>query len=211
MKRIIVIVLVAILGRCVAFGVIITLIDAPQDDLNVSGDLDGSKLRVHPELQSLTDDYSKLLHVRVWPLKMKDIDAFFGPKLKGKPDDRVKPLFVPMVIMESGLSPTTGDHRHVDFHAIGDIGYLEVHYGWDGESVATAVIYLRADDKFVPLKSTNDITHREAWDKARFETLKIWFDDHLPKPPNQPPLQTPTSGTPAAGAPVAPPSGAAGR
>ena len=28
---------------------------------------------------------------------------------------------------------------------------------------------------------------------------------------NQPPLQTPTSGTPAAGAPVAPPSGAAGR
>jgi len=29
--------------------------------------------------------------------------------------------------------------------------------------------------------------------------------------PNQPPLQTPTSGTPAADAPVAPPSGAAGR
>jgi hypothetical protein len=30
-------------------------------------------------------------------------------------------------------------------------------------------------------------------------------------PPNQPPLQMPTSGTPAAGAPVAPPSGPAGR
>jgi hypothetical protein len=33
----------------------------------------------------------------------------------------------------------------------------------------------------------------------------------IDKQPNQPPLQTPTSGTPAAGAPVAPPSGAAGR
>ena len=31
------------------------------------------------------------------------------------------------------------------------------------------------------------------------------------KSPNQPPLQTPTSGTPTAGAPVAPPPGAAGR
>ena len=35
-------------------------------------------------------------------------------------------------------------------------------------------------------------------------------DDHE-KAANQPPLQTPTSGTPAADAPVAPPSGAAGR
>jgi len=151
----------------------------------VTGDLDGSKHRAHPELQSLTDDYNKVLQVQVGPLHMKDIDAFFGPKLEGKPDDRVKPLFVPMEIMESGLTPINENHRHVDFHAIGDIGYLEVHYGWDGESVATAVIYLRANDKFVPLKSTNDIPHREAWDKARFEVLKSWLDVHLPKPPNQ--------------------------
>jgi hypothetical protein len=163
-----------------------------------------------PELQSLTDDYNKLLQVRLWPLKMKDIDALFGPKLEGKPDDRIKPLFVPIDIAESGLSPINENHRHVDFHTIGDIGYLEVHYGSDGESVAAAVIYVRSDGNFVPIKSTNDFPRREAWDKARFETLKIWLDGHLPKPPNQPPLRMPVSGTPAANAPVAPPPGIAG-
>jgi hypothetical protein len=47
-------------------------------------------------------------------------------------------------------------------------------------------------------RSTSAIARAEFYAK-----IKRW--------PNQPPLQTPTSGTPAAGAPVAPPSGAAGR
>jgi hypothetical protein len=37
------------------------------------------------------------------------------------------------------------------------------------------------DDQFVPLKSTNDIPKRLAWDKSRFATLRQWLDAHLPK------------------------------
>ena len=44
-----------------------------------------------------------------------------------------------------------------------------------------------------------------------FEIVERYLIGGEEKAPNQPPLQTPASGTPAANAPVAPPSGAAGR
>jgi hypothetical protein len=71
-----------------------------------------------------------------------------------------------------------------------------------------------------------EISHPELLKKVSVEfevqedyalTQKWWYGDIRGETdvkhgkPNQPPLQTPTSGTPAAGAPVAPPSGAAGR
>jgi len=180
MKRIAIAILLLYLQCGKGFGVVWSEVDAPQDDLKILSD--GNFLCNHRELQSLAKDYSELLQVRFWPLKMRDIAAIFGAKLGQKPDDRVKPLFVPMTIMESGLGYNdAANKRHVDFHAVGNLGYLEVHYQFDGESVATAVIYLRADGQFVPLRSTKDIRRREVWDRARYERLKKWLDDHLPK------------------------------
>jgi hypothetical protein len=180
MKKITILTLLLCLQCATGFGVVISMVDAPRDDPEIVRDC--NFLCNHRELQPLTENYNELLQVRFWPLKMKDIAAIFGAKLDQKPDDRVKPLFGPTMIAESGLGwGDAGDKRHVDFHAIGNIGYLEIHYGWTGESVATAVIYFRADDKFVPVQSTNDIPRREAWDRAKYETLKKWLDDHLPK------------------------------
>jgi hypothetical protein len=163
-----------------SFGVVLSFVEAPQDDLKVLGPCDTNVCR-YPELREPGQKYNELLTVRFFPLKQADVAAIFGPKLDKKPDDFVKPLFGPRMIMESGLGTDEGNKRHVDFHAIGKLGYLEAHYAYNGESMDTCVIYLRADAGFIPLKSTNDIAGREAWDNARFEQLKVWLNDHMPK------------------------------
>jgi hypothetical protein len=80
----------------------------------------------------------------------------------------------------SGISPKD-DKRHTDFYAVGDVGYFQVYYNWNGESIGIAAFYLRTNDKFVPLQSTNDFAPRLDWDKAGFASLKQWLDQHLPK------------------------------
>jgi hypothetical protein len=70
------------------------------------------------------------------------------------------------------------DKSHTDRHAVGDIGYVEFYSKLDGEKVQNAVIYFRADDKFVPLTSTNDFAKRLEWDKAKFDALNEWLDAH---------------------------------
>jgi hypothetical protein len=35
--------------------------------------------------------------------------------------------------------------------------------------------------KVIPLKSTNDFAKRVEWEKPKFEALKKWLDEHLPK------------------------------
>jgi hypothetical protein len=43
------------------------------------------------------------------------------------------------------------------------------------------VFFFRVDDKFVPLKTTNDISSRLEWEKPKTEALRKWLDEHLPK------------------------------
>lgn len=176
MRRPILPLLLICLQCCKSFGQAFSTVEAPQDDLKV---LAGCSYLFDPELQPLAADYNELLRERFWPMKIKDVAAVFGPKLDQKPADRVKPLFTAPYIGGSGLL-YANSKKHVDFHAIGNLGYLEIHYQFDGESFDKAAIYLRADDQFVPIHSTNDIPRREAWDKSRYEALKKWLTGHLP-------------------------------
>ena len=132
------------------------------------------------ELKSEQAAYWSLIETRIFPLKYGDITNSVGQKLDKLPDDKVVPFFISGVGI-SGLHPVENDKSHIDVYAIGDIGYLQVFYYWDGDSINTAVIYLRADDKFVPLQSTGDFAKRLDWDKAKFQLAKQWLVQHLPK------------------------------
>ncbi len=181
MKRLILAAILVVALNYSALGVISSFIKSPQDDLKATGLCD--RKGAYPELQPLLTEYSELLEVRIYPLcATTNPAAFFGPKLDQQPTDRARPLFGPSWISESGMTPGgVPDKRHVEFHAVGDVGYLEVHYGFDGVWVSACALYLRTDATFVPLKSTNDFAKRLEWDKAKFDTLKKWFDAHLPK------------------------------
>ena len=152
-------------------------LDAPQDDGQARQGVWNS-----PELKTIKAAYSDIIQTRLWPLKLDDVAKIFGPKLQNKPDDMVLPLAAGNGLGLSGFGPGgTNDHRHVDFHAVGEIGYVECFYQFDGTNIETAVFYLRPDDKFVPLKSVNDFSKRMKWEKVKFEGLKEWLDEHLPK------------------------------
>lgn len=163
-----------------SFGSILSFIESPQDDIQVLG---GCKYPCnYPEIQPDATSYNELIAVRIHSLTQRtNIVACFGPKLDQCPADRSRPLFAPMMLCESGLTPTETPKRHTDYHAIGDVGFLEVHYGWDGEWVAASAIHLRTDNKFVPIKSTNDFSARLEWDRQKFAQLKKYLDEHLSK------------------------------
>jgi hypothetical protein len=166
----------AILGICSPiFGVIILGLDTPQDNpvaLRETWD--------RAELNPLRAEYENIISTRIWPLKYGDVTNIFGPKLDAKPNHYALPIFVPVMQGMSGLAPKN-DKRHMDFYALGDVGYFQVYYNWDGDTIGIAAFYLRTDDKFVPLQSTNDFARRLDWDKAGFASLKRWFDQRLPK------------------------------
>jgi hypothetical protein len=151
-------------------------------------------------LKPLHDAYVEDLNVRLKPLNADDIAMIFGPKLQPagdwtgyglikKPSDLVLPLFAPgnstngrmlLLLSGRGATPPDVDKRHTDLHAIGDIGYVECYYASDGVRKEAAVIYFRADDKFVPLASTNDFFKRLEWDKSKFDALNKWLEKHIP-------------------------------
>lgn len=134
----------------------------------------------HPEWMPTQTEYQNLLRTRIHSLEYNDITNAFGPKLEKQPNDCVLPSFVPTFFFLSGLI-VSNDQRHVDFYALGDVGSIQVFYGFDGKSIEYAAIYFRADEKFVPLSSDDYNAQRLEWEKAKLSLVEKWLDDHLPK------------------------------
>jgi hypothetical protein len=185
----------AILGVCTTvFGEMDFDLDTPNDDYGARQDTEARK-----ELKPLLAEYRELLKTRILPLEYCDITNIFGPKLEEygdidfmiqapehRPLNYALPLFVPdsrtistfFPGIQSGVPKSKG---HLDYHAVGNVGFLQVYYQRNGENIYFADFYLRTDDKFVPLLSKTDFARRLKWDKARFASLKLWLDQHLPK------------------------------
>jgi hypothetical protein len=149
----------------------------PYDDPNARKDAYG---RV--ELKPLVSEYEAL----ITQIETSKDAGVFGPKLQQRgfnpvwePTNCAAPLFAPSSLTFSGLLEGE-DKFHRDLYAVGNIGCLEFFYERDGK-FRTAVWYARLDDKFVPLKSGQDIFNRLAWDKAKFEELKHWLQMHAAK------------------------------
>ena len=87
-------------------------------------------------------------------------------------------------IMVSGLhsSDPSLNKNHTDLHTLGNLGYVELYYQNDGQHIQTALIYFRADEQFVPLKSTNDFEKRLQWDRNRLAAVEVWLQEHSHKP-----------------------------
>jgi hypothetical protein len=176
MKRIIAIALLLYALCNASFADIITTLDAPQDNTQARWDV-----RDRLELKPTHAAYWNIIQTRLWPLKLDGVAKIFGSKLDKKPDDIVLPLFAGNEIFLSGkFMVITNAKNHADFHAVGDIGYVECFYDIDGMRLEQAVFYMRPDDQFVPLKSTNDLSKRMEWEKAEFVTLNKWLDEHMP-------------------------------
>jgi hypothetical protein len=147
------------------------------------------------ELKPLQDSYSEIIETRLLSLTSDMLPTIFGPKFpsprKGwrpaDPADLVLPLFGHGNMFDGDISHMNKMILHgafningYDLYSVGNSGYIEF-FEDGGGATAAAVIYLRADDKFIPLKSTNDFSKRLEWDKAKFNALIKWLDEHEPK------------------------------
>ncbi len=155
----------------------------PQDNLEVR-----RAVAKREELKGPFAEYYDLIQARFMPLKLANVERIFGPQV-GTPGDMILPIYVPSGIALSGLRPSnTPDRSHVGLYALGDIGCVEVFYGFDGERVAGVVFHHRAGRAvgpmkrgFVPLQSVADFEERLKWDLEQFQDIKKWLDDHLAK------------------------------
>ena len=180
---------VALCALCpVGFAVILFSIDAPQDNSQVRSSV-GDRPELKPLHAAYTniiqtrlwplklDEVPKVFGPKLdtatnwWGFEVKGEGKRSGPQLDHHPASLVLPIFAPaggtncggsMMMMVSGMhtGDPARDKSHTDLYAIGDIGYVEFYSQIDGENIQTAVIYFRADEKFVPLKSTNDFPKR---------------------------------------------------
>jgi len=147
------------------------------------------------ELKPLQDSYSEIIETRLLFLTSDMLPTIFGPKFPSPrmgwrpadPADLVLPLFGHGNMFDGDISHMNKMILHgafningYDLYSVGNCGYIEF-FEDGGGATAAAVIYLRADDKFIPLKSTNDFSKRLEWDKAKFNALIKWLDEHAPK------------------------------
>jgi hypothetical protein len=149
-------------------------------------------LRDRAELKPLAAEYQQFVTNRLRPLQAGQVTNIFGPKLETvrtlNPHQlshtAVLPLFAPDSVCLSGLL-VTNDQAHADLYAVGDIGYAEFFYHWDGEALASIVLYFRPDATYPPLKTEDDFPRRLEWEKPKWQAMQKWLDLHLARPATQ--------------------------
>jgi hypothetical protein len=167
--------LILIASLNATFATIFTWLDYSKDNLD-------ARIAVQERafMKSMRTEYDYLLSSRICLLKFDAVRHCFGRSLAKPPDDCALPLFAENGSGRSGYT-SSPDKSHTDFNAIGNLGYVEIFYNSDGESIGDAAIFFRTDKQFVPLQSTNDYYRRVSWDMAKFDAVKDWLDQHLPK------------------------------
>jgi hypothetical protein len=160
-----------------------------------------------PEVSALRTEWMDLNQTRFRLLKSNDVARIFGPPLTNRPADLVLPVFSENMVVLSGRSLDSHARWRTDLHPLGNLGYIEVYYQWDGTNIATAVLYHKSDKGFAPLRFREPFpqklaldqatlrglgkwlgnyvvpdgyTARLAWDKARFRDIQGWLNLHLP-------------------------------
>jgi hypothetical protein len=181
------VILLCVLLAQTAPAPIIEILDAPGDSEKVR-----KSIEENPQVVALRKDYFAFQDKYFWPLLNSEMGTIFGRRLKSTKGITITESDLPAVYVlpsfQSSEFITTGvvdvsqpQRRHVDYYRVGDLGFVEFVFHQDGERVHAAVIYFRPDAQFVPLRSENDLARRIAWEKKKWERIKSWIIQHLPK------------------------------
>ena len=185
MKSVLVVLLCVLLART-APAPIIELLDAPGDSEKVR-----KSIEEKPEVVALRKDYFAFQDKYFWPRLNSEMEATFGRRLSSTrsitelpdlPAAYVLPSFQSTEFITTGIVDVSQpQRRHVDYYRVGDLGFVQFVFHQAGERVHAAVVYFRPDAQFVPLRSKKDLARRIAWEKKKWERIKSWIIQHLPK------------------------------
>ncbi len=93
---------------------------------------------------------------------------------KRPPSDYAIPVFETSHFAIGGLGYDGKDESR--FYAISDIGGILMLPFGHGEQLSAVFIYLKIDDKFVPIRSVADYRARMDWDRAKLNQLRSWVE-----------------------------------
>lgn len=106
-----------------------------------------------------------------------ELEKRFGKPIEWKPSDYARPCTGDEIIFPQNVGPADveGFMSRVKFYELKDVGGVLVFYSAQNEALSPAVVYLRTDDKFVPLRETEHLAKRLEWESSRLRKLKEWF------------------------------------
>jgi len=140
-------------------------------------------LQKREDVKHAQEQFSAIIQKYISPLKEDEIKSIYGPTLPALPDDASLPIFSYNGVAVSGIAfeDPAKSKNHTEFYRIGDLGYLQVFYQIDGVSVGGAGFYFKTDQKFTPLKTSEDISRRLGWDETRLQAILRWINEHHPE------------------------------
>ncbi len=89
------------------------------------------------------------------------------------PSDYAIPVFENSDFGIAGLGYTGNNESR--FYAISDIGGVLMLPRGDGQ-LSAVFLYLKIDNKFIPIESVEDYRARMDWDKAKLKRLRSWIE-----------------------------------
>lgn len=102
-----------------------------------------------------------------------------GFELKRAPLGYAVPLFESAGVGFSGYGYK--GNLESRFYPVSDIGGVLMFPLGNGKFVSAVFIYLKIDDKFVPIRSTADYRARSDWDSAKLKLLRAWIQAEAKK------------------------------
>jgi hypothetical protein len=93
---------------------------------------------------------------------------------KRAPSDYAIPVFENSNFAIGGLGYTGNNESR--FYAISDIGGVLMLPRGDDGNLSAVFLYLKIDNKFIPIESVEDYRARIDWDKAKLKRLRSWIE-----------------------------------
>jgi hypothetical protein len=104
----------------------------------------------------------------------EQIEKQLGKSIDWKENDYARPAEGGGVLLPNG-EPAAGLEAKATFYAYKDVGGICVFYSEDGFALRPCAVYLRTDAAFVPLRRSEDIPNRLAWERPKLEQLRLWL------------------------------------
>jgi len=110
-------------------------------------------------------------------LSQDQIEKRLGKPIEFKADRYARPCAGSEVVLPGGLQrgDLDGFMGRSRFYELKDVGGVLVFYSARQVAISPAVVYLRTDDEFVPLKKKEDAVKRLTWETKKLRTLKEWL------------------------------------
>ena len=107
----------------------------------------------------------------------QELDKRLGKPVEWKTANYARPSAGQDVVYPQGVKAddARGLKERAKFYELKDIGGILVFFTGDNISVSPAIVYLKTDDGFVPLRAKDDLPNRLEWELKKLREIRKWL------------------------------------